>query len=228
MQWEIELSDDDSITEYILLVNQVAAIITNEESYSDSELEIDSKQMRWEGSTISKAKNKDCGFNKAYWRIMRDYFSGDESICEEKDFKRRFCMSKAVFTMILSSILRTELFLKHTSRNRKPTIHTLCYLVGARRKFSYETWVNCNNKHHRILETTLNEALYEFCSIVVDNFSQEYLNRCLTAKEEKRCLDAMEKEIWKVALALRVASILLGIITISTKQEVTKGVVAIK
>ena len=45
MQQEIELSDDDSIAEHLLLVNQVAAIIANDESDSDSELEIDSKRI---------------------------------------------------------------------------------------------------------------------------------------------------------------------------------------
>ena len=39
----MELSDDDSITEHLSLVNQVAAIIANEESNSDSELELDYK-----------------------------------------------------------------------------------------------------------------------------------------------------------------------------------------
>ena len=65
------------------------------------------------------------------------------------------------------------------------------------RQFSYRTGADSNDEYCRILETISNEGLHEFCSIVVNNISEEHLNRCPTEKEKKRCLDTIEKRGFK-------------------------------
>ena len=85
------------------------------------------------------------------------------------------------------------------------------------RQFNHRAGADCNDEHYRMSETVSNEALHEFCSIVISNFGEEYFNRCSAEEEKKRCLDAIKKEVSKVILALRIISILLRIVAFSAK-----------
>ena len=62
---------------------------------------------------------------------------------------------------------------------------------------SYGTRADGNDEYCRMLETVLNKALHKFCNIVVNNFSEEYLNRYPTKEEKKRYLDVIEKRGFK-------------------------------
>ena len=62
-----------------------------------------------------KAPNKERGFDEAYDRLVRDYFSGPESTYDETDFERRFRMPRSVFTLLHGAVVGVEPSIKQPS-----------------------------------------------------------------------------------------------------------------
>ena len=54
----MDSSDDDTIDECTSINSQIIALMSNKESDSDSEFEDDEDMMRWDGSPLGKAPNK--------------------------------------------------------------------------------------------------------------------------------------------------------------------------
>ena len=94
----MDLSNDDTAEEHLNLVSQVVAMQEDVDSDSESEIDDDFQRTKWGGSPREgKARNKDRGFNEAYDRLVRDYFSGPQSTHDETEFERRFRMPRSVF-----------------------------------------------------------------------------------------------------------------------------------
>ena len=105
---------------------------------------------------------------------MRDCFSRVESICNESDFQRRFCIPRSVFNTILNILIRIEPFVKHVSKNKTLTINPLCRLVGVMRQLIYGVGANGIDEYCRILETVLNGVLRALTEIVIENSSNKF------------------------------------------------------
>jgi len=91
---EIDVEDDDDgddVAEFA-----IAALLLEEEDYP--------RQQRG-GSYPGKAPNKKRDFEGAADNLIRQYFSGDDSVYSENDFRRRFRMDRKVFEKIYSTIV---------------------------------------------------------------------------------------------------------------------------
>jgi hypothetical protein len=77
-------------------------------SSSDEEEE----EGKWGGSREGRAPNKLRDFAGAYAKIVKDYFSGRESVYDEKDFERRFRMPRRVFFTIHDRLMGKDPFVQ--------------------------------------------------------------------------------------------------------------------
>ena len=100
-------------------------------------------------------------------------------------------MPRSVFGTITNSAIRTEPFVKHVTKNKIPTINSLCCLVRAMRQLSYGPRANRIDEHCTMLETAQNKALHVFAERVIENFSDDCFNRCSTQEEKMRHLDVI-------------------------------------
>ena len=61
----IESSNDDTIDEYMSITRRVIASMKKFDSDSDSEFEDDENAMKWVGSSVGNAPNKNCDVDGA-------------------------------------------------------------------------------------------------------------------------------------------------------------------
>jgi hypothetical protein len=64
------------------------------------------------GSQVGRSQNKPRDFVGAFQCLMSNYSNGTASKYDEKDFKRRFCMPRSVFTNIWEKIRGKGLFVE--------------------------------------------------------------------------------------------------------------------
>ena len=58
-------------------------------------------------------------------------------------------------------------------------------MVACWQQLSYGDASHCSDENFQISETTLDDSLKEFGVIMIQEFGQEYLNRCPTTEEIK-------------------------------------------
>ena len=88
--------DDDSAVEHLMHEidaddEEILQILIDELMDSDSD-----EEVQWGGSRKGKAPNKNRDFAKAYADLVADYFSGQDSVYDERDFRRHFRVSRTV------------------------------------------------------------------------------------------------------------------------------------
>ena len=64
-------------------------------------------------------------------------------------------------------------------------IHPLVRMVAWLQQLSYGNASDHSDENFQISETTLDDSFKEFCVIMIQEFGQEYLNRCPTTEEIK-------------------------------------------
>ena len=67
----------------------------------------------------------------------------------------------------------------------EPGIHPHVQMVACWQQLSCGDASDCSDKNFQILETSLDDSFKEFCVILIQEFGQEYLNRCPTNEEIK-------------------------------------------
>ena len=101
-------------------------------------LEDEPEENQWSGSSPGKSPDKKRDFKGAYKRLVCQYFSGDESVYNEKDFEQRFRMPRHVFNRICLKLHGMEPFVqKHDAITKEPGIVPLVRCVACLRKLSY-------------------------------------------------------------------------------------------
>jgi hypothetical protein len=144
---------------------------------------------QWGGSTSGKARNKDRDFEGAYNRLMQQYFSGNESVYDEKDFERRFRMSRAIFNRLWHRIQGKAPFEQYQDAiTKKLGIRPLVRFVACLRKLCYGDCSDRNDEKYEISESSLDGSFKAFVKMVKAEFGAQYLHRCPTENEVKRCL----------------------------------------
>lgn len=138
----------------------------------------------WGGSRPGKAPNKDRNFIAAYEQLIKDYFSGSESVYSEVNFKTRFRVSRVVFNRVYSVINGIPPFLYRKDAVGKYGIHPLVRLTACFRSLGYGDAFDREDENLRLSATSQNYSVKSFCEIIIDKFGEQYMNRNPT-KEEK-------------------------------------------
>ena len=89
--------DDDDLVQ-----GAASAIIAayEDEEDEDERAVIDAMRKKGWGKNKSKERNKRRNFDRAHALIVKQYFSGEESTYDEKDFQRRFILNQDDFNNV--------------------------------------------------------------------------------------------------------------------------------
>ena len=165
-----------------------------QEFLDDSDDEEDEKRP-WGGSYVGRAPNIKRDFQGAYDRLVKQCFSGDNSLYTEAQFKRRFCVSSSIFDRVYEAIHGQGCF--HPAGKKDATgrtgIHPLVRVAAVMRMLAYGTPADCQDKTWQIAESTVDNALKCFCYLMISNFGDKCLNRTPTSEEKKRILNKNAK-----------------------------------
>lgn len=141
------------------------------------------------GSHPGKAPNKKRDFEGAAENLIRQYFSGEESVYSEDDFERRFRMDRNVFHTIYSAILGEGSFVHRYDCTNKAGIHPLVRITACLRVLAYGSSADAYDESFQIAESTLLQSVKEFASMIVQKFGAMYLNRPPRQEELDRILN---------------------------------------
>jgi hypothetical protein len=133
-----------------------------------------------------KTPNKNRDFIGAHNKLVKDYFSGDASIYDEKDFHRRFRVSRHNFHRIYDSLSGKGLFRWHKQLDGSPGISPLVRLTACLRFLGYGDPHDRQDEHLCLAESTTRKSTKQFNRLIVETFGAQYLNRSPTQDEYKR------------------------------------------
>lgn len=148
----------------------------------------DDLEKYWGGSRPGKAPNKHRDFEGAANRLIRHYFSGDNSTYSEVDFKRRFRMERDVFQRIYTTITGDGMFAQRYDCTNKIGIHPLVRLTACLRVLMYGSCADLFDESFEIAESTLLLSVKAFCTSIIEHFGTAYLNRPPNEQELERIL----------------------------------------
>jgi hypothetical protein len=189
------IHEDDGI-EATVLQGVVAAVEEVLESSDEEE-----EETQWGGSRPGKAPNKMRDFERAYQRLLSQYFNGVESIYDEGDFERRFRMPRAVFNRIADAVFGQQSFVLRQDALGRNGIHPLVRLTPCLRILAYGVPSDSLDENLEVSETVTSESLKEFANIMINKFGAQYLNRCPTKEEKNRMVLIMKRRGWPGAFA---------------------------
>lgn len=150
-------------------------------------------QHPWGGSTKGRAPNMNRDFAAAYKRVLNNYFSADGSKYSEEKFERRFRMSRQRFSIIYGRIEGKGSFMVGHDATQLEGIHPLVRMVAVLRVLAYDAPPDSLDENLEISETVVNDAVKEFCQLIVAEFGPQFLNRGPSAEEKARSLALHEK-----------------------------------
>ena len=143
----------------------------------------------WGGSHPGKLPNKNRNFAVAYDCLVRDYFSGMDSVYDEQDFERRFRMPRCIFEKVQGGILGCGSFVQRTDCTGKPGIHPLCRLTAVLRMIAYGECADREDEYLRLSESVTSESVKEFARHMVDVvYGKQYLYQNPTEQERQQIL----------------------------------------
>lgn len=140
----------------------------------------------WGGSERGKAPNKKRDFHAAYQKVLRQYFSGTDSVYDERDFARSFRMPCPVFNRIKNALIRPGGFEHKFDATHKPGIYPLVRLVACLRKIAYGDADDREDEHLELSKSSLSDTMKQFCRLMISEFGEEYMNRTPTRAERDR------------------------------------------
>ena len=123
--------------------------------------------------------------------VIKQYFSGNDSVYNEVDFERRFGVPRVIFNQIFNSLQGEGCFTRKYNCAGRAGIFPLVRLVACFRKLVSG---DCDDRMDEMLqmsETAMNFTFKEFFSLMIRKFGEKYLNRCPTAEEKERCLKTL-------------------------------------
>ena len=103
--------EDDDDLRVVLEEMEIDDWILNRFYGSSSEEEEDEKKER--------SANKERDFQEAYNRMVRFYFSGRESVYNERDFERRFRVPRVAFNRIHDNLMGKDPFVQKEDATKK-------------------------------------------------------------------------------------------------------------
>ena len=162
------------------------------EDEEDLSLNNNNKQ-KWGGSRPGKAPNKERDFDMAYNKLVKDYFSGDESVYSEVDFETRFRVSRVVFNTLYNEVYGVDPFIQKYDAVGKKGIHPLVRFTACFRMIAYGDSFDREDENFRLSGSALRPSFKSFCKIIYNKFSDKYLNRTPNKLERESILKVNAK-----------------------------------
>ncbi|XP_022004413.1 uncharacterized protein LOC110901972 [Helianthus annuus] len=125
-------------------------------------------------ATKKRKRSRPKGVHK---KLVNDYFS-DAPFYNAKIFRRRFRMSRRLFTCIADDLAGEDPFFtqRYDARGYEG-FTTLQKCTAAIRQLAYGTVVDALDEYLQMSERTTRECLYRFCENVVQLYSKKYLRK---------------------------------------------------
>jgi hypothetical protein len=178
-----------------------AAQVTLDEDNDEDKLEDDDDAPKWGGSRPGRLPNINRDFSGAYRTLIKHYFSGPDSLYNEQQFEDRFRMPRSVFQKIWQRINGKGLFVHRQDATKKRGIHPLCRLVACLRVLAYGTSADMQDEYLQMSKSATAESIHDFCRVMLEEFGNEYFNRCPREEERDRSMKKMEHRGFKGAFA---------------------------
>ena len=115
---------------------------------------------------------------------VKDYFTGPESIYDEKDFERRFRVRRVIFNCIWEKLEGEAPFVHRTDALGKRGIYPLVRMVACFRHLAYGDGYDREDEYCRMSEDSVRNSVKAFCRLIKKHFP-EYLNRNPSASEKE-------------------------------------------
>ena len=158
------------------------------ECYDEDEAQYE-YEHKWGGSPPGRIKKIERDFQGSFEKLEKQYFNGESSTYTEEQFERRFRVPRVVFAEVWGKVEGKGPFKQHYDCvTAEPGIHPLVRMVACWRRLSYGDASDRSDENFQISETSLDDSFKDFCLIILQEFGQEYLNRCPTNDEIKRTL----------------------------------------
>ena len=199
--------DDDEnllLGTFSLLSTVAQAAVLNMDDGTDSSDQDEEMQetSTWGHGSVEGRENIKRDFIGAYSRLVNNYFRGANSIYTEDHFERRFGVPRTVFNRVYDYVLGKEPFIhKQNAVTKEWGIHPLVRCTAAFRQLVYGDCADRLDEDLQISESSANQALTDFCKLVVDGFGHQYLNQCPSEEDKKHALSIMEKRGFPGAFA---------------------------
>ncbi|TVU33332.1 hypothetical protein EJB05_25142, partial [Eragrostis curvula] len=166
--WMMEEEDDDTF--FFLDDDEVEASTYNELVQAES-----SRPRRRRRSDAPPKVIWPRNLPGGHRQIKNDYFV-DNPVYNEYQFRRRFRMRRHVFKRIKEAVKNHDnYFQKKCDAAGKEGLSALQKCVASLRILAYGVPADAVDEYVRIGESTARQALYHFCTAVIDVFGKEYL-----------------------------------------------------
>jgi hypothetical protein len=190
MFYDILFDDDDDDS----TIGAVAAVLHVMATEDDSEEDEDDENIRppWGGSAPGRRPNKNRDFAGADLLIRQHYFSGDASTYDEKDFERRFVLSRVLFCRIFEALKDLPDFRQKKDALGRKGITPLCRVTACLRVLAYGDPSDRIDEYVQMSESAIAQSLKKFTSKVIELFGPVYLNQCPTDDQKERACNFMD------------------------------------
>jgi hypothetical protein len=109
--------------------------------------------------------------------LMRDYF-GESPVYSDKQFRRRFRMSRPLYQKIVSEVEQADPYFQSTyCRAGKPSFTALQKVTAAIRQLAYGSSADSLDEYLRMSESTALESLKRFCKSIISIYANEYMRK---------------------------------------------------
>jgi hypothetical protein len=109
----LDISSDSSEEELVEFLDTILLTAQAMDMSSDDESTDDEDTFScWGGSRAGRSNNIPRDFEEAYQRLIKQYFSGEESLYNEASFERRFGVPRVVFNRIYDSLTGNDPFVR--------------------------------------------------------------------------------------------------------------------
>lgn len=134
-----------------------------------------SKKKQAGGSRPGKKPNINRNAHEGAVRLQQDYFSENPTYSDEQ-FRRRFRMSRKVFTKIVTDIETANLyFVQKPDAAGKMGLTSLQKCTAAVRQLAYGMPADAIDEYVRMAESTSLKSLEEFCKTIIRIYGPKYL-----------------------------------------------------
>ncbi|KAJ0777748.1 putative harbinger transposase-derived protein [Helianthus annuus] len=168
--WWPSSSDDEEEMFFANAVLRAGQILIEEEEEDEEEEEEIGENV----ITTRIRINRD---RQAHEKLVNDYFS-DEPLYNADIFRRRFRMSRRLFTRIANDLAGLDpFFTQRPDARNYEGFTTLQKCTAAIRQLAYGTVADALDEYLQMSARTTRECLYRFCHNVVKLYSKKYLRK---------------------------------------------------
>ncbi|XP_022018921.1 uncharacterized protein LOC110918951 [Helianthus annuus] len=164
--WWPSSSDDEEEMFFANAVLRAGQILIEEEEEDVSSENVITRRIR-----INRDRQG------AHEELVNDYFS-DEPLYNDEIFRRRFRMSRRLFTRIANDLAGLDpFFTQRPDARNYEGFTTLQKCIAAIRQLAYGTVADALDEYLQMSARTTRECLYRFCQNVVKLYSKKYLRK---------------------------------------------------